>query len=160
MPEKMITASCEFKGHSLTDVPVLNPGGWFGKTWLIELGGSYWPLFLVVEADGVSDAIDELSDNETFGHQIHVPESDLADYPEDDRHYDGSGRVLDLEHVMVHGREGTDLPFPVRYHGDGPPRAASTLGAMTRVAKREPETRAVGCSAALLASLDESNARK
>ena len=81
----------------------------------------YTPLFLVVEADNVSDAIDELSDNPTFGHQIHVPEGDLGDYPEDDRHYDGSGRVIDLDHVMVHGRERTDLPFPVKYHAEGEP---------------------------------------
>ena len=46
-----VTASCKFHGHDLTDIPVLNPDGWFGKTWLLELGGSYTPLFLVVEAD-------------------------------------------------------------------------------------------------------------
>ena len=43
-----------------------------------------------------------------------------GDYPEDERHYDGSGRVIDLEHLRVHGQERSDLPFPVRYHGDGP----------------------------------------
>jgi hypothetical protein len=116
-----ITASCKFQGHDLSDVPVINPGGWFGKTWLLELGGSYTPLFLIVEADSVSDAIDELSDDETYGHQIHVPDEDLADYPEDDRHYDGSGRVIDLDHLMVYGQEGSDQPYPVKYYGDGLP---------------------------------------
>ena len=38
-------------------IPVLNPGGWFGKAWLVELGGSYWPLFLIVEAESVCEAI-------------------------------------------------------------------------------------------------------
>jgi len=117
----MITASCKFGSHDLTGIPVLNAGGWFGKAWLLELGGSYTPLFLVVEADTISDAIDELSDNATYGHQLHVPDSDLGDYPEDDHHYDGSGRVIDLDHLMVHGREGCDLPYPVLYHGDGLP---------------------------------------
>ena len=117
----MITASCKFHDRDLTDIPVLNPGGWFGKAWLLELGGSYTPLFLVVEADTISDAIDELSDNATYGHQIHVPDEDLADYPEEDRHYDASGRVIDLDHLMVHRREGCDLPYPVRYHRDGFP---------------------------------------
>jgi hypothetical protein len=116
-----ITVSCQFGDHVLTDIPVINAGGRFGKTWLVEVGGSYTPLFLVVEADTVSDAIDELSDNETYGHQIHVPEEDLGDYPEDERHFDGSGRVIDLDHVLVHGQERTDLPYPVRYHGDGLP---------------------------------------
>ena len=116
-----ITASCKLNGHEIQEIPVLNPGDWFGKAWLIEIGGSYTPLFLVVEADNVSDAIDELSDDPTFGHQIHVSEGDLGDYPEDDRHYDGSGRVIDLDHVMVHGREGFDLPFQVQYHAEGEP---------------------------------------
>lgn len=121
MSEKTITASCTLNGHDLTDVPVLNPGGWFGKAWLVEIGGSYTPLFLVVEADSVSDAIDELSDDETYGHLIHVPEGDLGHYPEDDRHYDGNGRVIDLEHVQVHGKEGCDLPMPLEYHAEDEP---------------------------------------
>ncbi len=116
-----INASCKFHDRDLNDIPVLNPGDWFGKAWLLEIGGSYTPLFLIVEADTVSDAIDELSDNKTYGHQIHVPAEDLGDYPEDERHYDGSGRVIDLDHLMIHGREGCDLPYPVRYHGDGLP---------------------------------------
>ncbi len=116
-----ITASCTLHKHTLTDIPVLNPGNWFGKTWLLELGGSYTPLFLVVEADTISDAIDELSDSETYGHQIHVSDEDLGDYPEEDRHYDASGRVIDLDHLIIHGQECCNLPFPVRYHGDGLP---------------------------------------
>jgi hypothetical protein len=116
-----VTASCKSHDQQLTDIPVINPDGWFGKTWLLELGGSYTPLCLVVEADSVSDAIDELSDNERYGSQIHVPDEDLADYPENDRHYDRSGRVIDLDHVLIHGQERSDVPFKVKYHGDGLP---------------------------------------
>ena len=57
----------------------------------------------------------------SYGHQIHVPDSDLPDYPEDDRCYDGSGRVIDLDHLMVYGQEGSDQPYRVKYHGDGFP---------------------------------------
>lgn len=116
-----ITARATFHGHDLTDVPVLNAGGWFGKAWLIEIGGSYTPLFLIVEADTISDAIDELADNEKYGHNIVVAEGDLGDYPEDDRHYSGTGQVLDLDHLMIHGIEGAKCPFPCRYFGDGLP---------------------------------------
>ncbi len=116
-----VTASCKLNDHDLTNIPVLNPDGWFGKTWLLELGGCYTPLFLVVEADSMSDAIDELSDDETFGHQIHVLDEDLGDYPEDDRQYDGSGRVIDLDHLMIYGQEGSDRPYSVKYHGEGFP---------------------------------------
>lgn len=55
-----VKARGKFSGQELKDIPVLNPGDWFGKAWLIEIGGSYSPLFLVAEADSVSDAIDEL----------------------------------------------------------------------------------------------------
>jgi len=116
-----IIASCNFNGHRLTSIPVLNPGDWFGKTWLIEIGGSYWPLFLVVEADSVSDAIDELADNEKYGHLIVVDDADLGDYPEEHRDYGPSGQVLDLDHIMVHGQEGAEIPFPCLYFGDSLP---------------------------------------
>jgi hypothetical protein len=112
-----IKARSTFAGQELNDIPVLNPGGWFGKTWLLEIGGSYWPLLLVVEADSVSDAIDELADHEKFGHHIVVPPEDLGDYPEDERHYGPSGQVLDLDHLMIHGQEGVEIPFPCTYHG-------------------------------------------
>ncbi len=116
-----IKASGTFGGHQLKDIPVLNAGGWFGKTWLLEIGGSYWPLLFVVEADSVTDAIDELADHEKFAHHIVVPVEDLGDYPEDERHYGPSGQVLDLDHLMIHGQEGADCPFPCTYHGDGLP---------------------------------------
>jgi len=116
-----IKARGSFGGQELNDIPVLNPGDWFGKVWLLEIGGSYWPLFLVVEADSVTDAIDELADHDKYAFHVVVPEEDLGDYPEDERHYGPSGQVLDLDHLMIHGCEGTACPFPCTYHGDGLP---------------------------------------
>lgn len=116
-----ITARGSFGGQELKDMPVLNPGDWFGKAWLLEIGGSYWPIFLIVEADSVTDAIDELADNEKYGHHIVVPPEDLGDYPEDERQYGASGQVIDLDHLMIHGQEGANCPFPCTYHGDGLP---------------------------------------
>lgn len=116
-----ITARGSFGSQELTDIPVLNAGNWFGKCWLLEIGGSYWPLFLIVEADSVSDAIDELADDQQFGHHITVQPEDLGDYPEDERHYGPSGQVIDLDHLMIHGQEGVECPFPCTYHGDGLP---------------------------------------
>ena len=70
---------------------------------------------MVVEADTISDAIDELAENEKYGHEIVVADEDLGDYPEVGRHYSGSGKVLDLDHLLVHG------PFPCRYFGNSLP---------------------------------------
>jgi hypothetical protein len=123
-----ITARGTFGGQELKDMPVLNPGDWFGKAWLLEIGGSFWPLFLVVEADSVTEAIDELADNEKYAHHIVVSPEDLGDYPEDERHYGPSGQVLDLDHLMIHGQEGVDCPFLCTYNGDGlPPEGMTPL---------------------------------
>ncbi|MCB9924905.1 MAG: hypothetical protein H6822_22185 [Planctomycetaceae bacterium] len=116
-----ITAKAKLGDHELGDIEVINPGDWCGRTWLLEIGGSYTPLFLIVEADSASDAIDELADNEKYGHHIVVDEDYLDDYPEEDRHYGPSGQVLDLDHLAIHGAEGTAIPFPCRYYGDNLP---------------------------------------
>jgi hypothetical protein len=117
-----VTACANLNGHELKDIPIINPGDWFGKTWLVEIGGSYSPLFLIVEADTMQDAIDELADNEKFGHNIVVPVEDLADYDAETCNYGPSGQVIDLDHLMIHGQEGTDCPFPCQYIGDGLPK--------------------------------------
>ena len=116
-----VIAYARFNKHELAGIPVLNPGDWWGKRWLLELGGSYWPTFLVVEADTVADAIDELADSDKYGHLITVPNEDLADYDPEDFHYGPSGQVLDLDHLMINGQEGTDCPFRCTYHGEGLP---------------------------------------
>lgn len=116
-----INASFTLYGQNLTDVPVINPGDWFGKTWLLEVGGCYSPLFLVVEADSASDAIDELADNEQYGHHIVVDEADLGDYDPETSSYGPSGQLIDLDDLMIHGCDGCDVPFHCRYHGDGLP---------------------------------------
>ncbi len=110
------------KGHELKDIPVINPGDWFGKTWLVEIGGSYCPLFFIVEADTIQDAIDELADNEKYGHNITVPDDDLGDYDPETCNYGPSGQVIDLDHLMIYGTEGTETPFPCRYFGAGLPK--------------------------------------
>jgi hypothetical protein len=120
-PVSQIKAKAKLGDHELNDVPVLNPGDWFGKTWLLEIGGSYSSLYLVVEADSASDAIDELADNARYGHLLIVEEEYLDDYPEEDRHHSGSGHVLDLDHLAIHGAEGSAIPFPCRYYGDNLP---------------------------------------
>ena len=121
-----VKSCATFNGHELKDIPVINPGDWFGKTWLVEIGGSYWPLFLIVEADTMQDAIDELADNEKYGHNITVPDEDLADYDSETCNYGPSGQVIDLDHLMIHGTEGTESPFPCRYFGAGLPTNGMT----------------------------------
>jgi hypothetical protein len=116
----VIWASCEFNGFDLGYLPVLNPAACRGKTWLIEIGGCM-PVWVVVEAESVSDAIEVLSDDTEFGHGVHVREEDLAAYPEEERQYDQRGRVIDPERVKVQGCQESDLPYPVRYHFEGCP---------------------------------------
>lgn len=87
----------------------------------MEIGGSYTPLFLIVEGDSAQDAIDVLADSEKYGHHIVVADDDLADYDPESCNYGPSGQVIDLDWLMIHGMEGTDCPFPCRYHAEGLP---------------------------------------
>ncbi|PQO27605.1 hypothetical protein C5Y96_18945 [Blastopirellula marina] len=116
MPQ--ITATATFNGLLLKNLPVVNPGDWFGKTWIVEIGGSYFPLYLIVEADSVCGVIDELAESEEHGHHIVVLPEDLGDYDLESCHYGPSGQVLDLDHLMIYGTEGSNQPFKCRYHGD------------------------------------------
>lgn len=72
-----ITASLKVSGHDREDIPVINPGGWFGRAWLLfdDSHGYY-----VVEADTLGDAIDELVESEYGEHFRITEESERADY--------------------------------------------------------------------------------
>ena len=113
-----ITASFDFNGQKMTDVDVVNPGDWFGKTYLLAIGGGFTPLLLVVEADSESDAIDALADSDEYGHHIVVDESDLDDYDPETCEYSGSGKVIDTDWLSL---LGCAMSITCRYHGIGLP---------------------------------------
>src|SRR5208282_5668135 len=128
----MIVAKGRLGNHDI-EAEVLNPSSWFGKTWLIEIGCGFSSLFFAVEADSVSDAIDEFSGSER-GHLILVDDADLADYTDEDGDIDGyfndGGQLCDLDNVMVHGLErpgrGEYTPWPCRYFADDLPAEGMT----------------------------------
>jgi hypothetical protein len=102
----VIWASCEFDGTDLNFLPVLNPGACRGKTWLIEFIGPV-PIWVVVEAESVTSAIEVLNSDPAWG-DFH--------YVQDD-HSDDSN----TQPVRVHGQARCEVPFPVRYHDGGYP---------------------------------------
>lgn len=65
------------------EAEVLNPGDWWGKIWLIEVGCGISSLFFVVEAEHESAAFDVLADHEERGHHIRISEDQFADYGEE-----------------------------------------------------------------------------
>lgn len=69
-PFRSIRFHCNFQGQRV-EGPVVNPGDWYGKVWLIEIPNG--PL-LAVEADNEDCAIDVLSDSSEYGHWINISE--------------------------------------------------------------------------------------
>lgn len=65
------------------EAEVLNPGNWWGKTFLIEHAVGCSMIFFVVEADHEQDALDEFADNELRGHLITIRPEDFGDYGEE-----------------------------------------------------------------------------
>jgi len=128
----MIVAKGRLGNHDI-EAEVLNPSSWFGKTWLIEIGCGFSSLFFAVEADSVTDAIDEFSGSER-GHLILIDDADLADYMEDGEfngYYNDGGQPCDLDNVMVHGEEhpgrGDYTPWPCVYTGTGLPEGFTPI---------------------------------
>lgn len=113
-------------GEHDIEAEVINPGGWFGKTWLVEIGCGYSSVFYVVEADSVTDAIDEFIDSEPGKRHVVIPPEDYGDYglnvyPGDQiggRTFTEKGKVNLRGEFFPNGSEhGTYLSEP--YHGDG-----------------------------------------
>jgi hypothetical protein len=121
-----VTASCTLHGEGLVNLPVLNPGEYYGDCYLIVHAIGYSTIACVVEAQTESDAIDVLADSEEFGYWINVDDCALGDYPEDDRCYAGNdGHVVDLENIMIYSACKSDRrdgePVSIRYHFATPP---------------------------------------
>jgi hypothetical protein len=80
--EPRVTARFDFHAKA-GEAPVINPGDWWGKAWLLEVSCGYDSDFFVVEADTVADAIDLLAEDEEHGHVIAIDvEVDGDDYAE------------------------------------------------------------------------------
>lgn len=77
---KLLRAEIFTCNHWEKDIPILNPGDWFGKARVLSVEGGYVPLRLVVEADGFSEAIDVLADHETYKREVVIPEVEYGDY--------------------------------------------------------------------------------
>ena len=109
--ETNVTASGTIHGESVTGIPVLNPGDWFGKTVGLMLGHGFTPLYLIAEAEHPSAAIDVLADHETYADEIVISDSCLSNYDPDTMYYAGNGRPVDtdwLEFASI---------GDIRYHG-------------------------------------------
>ena len=72
-------------------------------------------MFLIVEADSVQDAIDELADDEKYGHLITVADEDLGDYDPDDCHYGpvGSSAGSRSSDGPRHGGQRLSISMPL-----------------------------------------------
>ena len=92
---------------------VLNPGNWFGKTYLIANACCYSPPMWIVEGGNGQDAIDEFIDIKPD--EFAIPEEDMKDYKDDQIHYGGNGGLpCDLDNMYLN-------EIKCRYFGDNLP---------------------------------------
>ena len=77
-----VTAHGKLGDHDI-EAEVLNPGGWYGKAWLIEVGCGYSSIYYVAEADTVQDAIDEFVGSDAGKKHVGIDQSDYGDYGHD-----------------------------------------------------------------------------
>lgn len=116
-----ITASFSFHGTEMQDVEVINPGDWFGKTWLLGISCGFDTDFYIVEADSACDAIDELVDSGK-GDALLIDEDQFGDYgvatDNPTCSFAGNnGRPVCLDNLLIHGDDRTG--FECLYHVEG-----------------------------------------
>ena len=98
-----VVASVVVAGYEFTEVPVLNAGDWFGKTYMIHIDYGAYVVRLVVEADSASNAIDVLADNEEWSTSIVVADFEMSDYDEETCPRAGNtGKMVDLDNIYLH----------------------------------------------------------
>lgn len=99
-----LTSSGFANGFEFDEATVINPGYWFGKTFLINSNGS---LF-VVEGFNEFDAIDEFASSK-YGHMILVSEDIVEDATRhdylDDFHHTDAGWVDLNSYFSIHPTE-------------------------------------------------------
>jgi|GEM_PF-3392201 len=111
---KKITATFELNGRTFENVPVVNPGDWFGKCWHLEIAFGLDGRSYVVEAGSAEDAIDELIDSD-MGDALLIDSDHFEDYAigtdSPTCYFAGNeGRPVDLTWLSING------PVDCTYH--------------------------------------------
>ena len=91
-------------------IPVVNPGDWFGNCFMIGISNGFSLDHYIVEADSAQDAIDAFTES-SEGHRIIIAPDDpsFADYDPETCNYGPSGQVVDYDHLQINGDERTGL---------------------------------------------------
>ncbi len=123
-------------GDHQIDAEVINPGDWWGKVWLIEIGHGISSSYFAVEGDTLQHALDEFADS-AYGHLIHIDiDVEGGDYGcqmskgdtikdgvvlEEDSWVNLKGEISDtsLSECSYYGNAGTPCDTDhMTYHGD------------------------------------------
>ena len=79
MSEHKVIAKGHFHGE-MVEATVINPGDWFGKTWLLYVADCFDPPLYVVEADTIDDALDEFAESEVGKNNVGIRDFERGDY--------------------------------------------------------------------------------
>ena len=88
-------------GHEISG-DCVNPGEWFGKAWVVEIGCGCSSIFLAIEADTEIDAIDVLADSKQYGHLINDPDNEENEDVDVCR-FGNDSHAVNLDNVLIHG---------------------------------------------------------
>jgi len=102
---------------------VVNPGGWFGKAWLIGYPLGNFSFHVIVEADHEQDAIDVLADSDKYGHAINLDEKDVDPDDENVNRAGNDWHPVDLENVTMQKAIGAIYLSPLLPGGGLSPAA-------------------------------------
>lgn len=96
-------------GHEISG-DCVNPGEWFGKAWIVEVGCGVSSIFLAIEADTEIDAIDVLADSEKYGHLINDPDNEEN---EDVCRAGNDSHAVNLDEIFIYGTSAQNVVYCV-----------------------------------------------
>jgi hypothetical protein len=98
----MVTAQVDGWPRPVKVHGLVNRGGWFGETWLLEVGiSNAGSLFFVVEADHEQDAIDEFADSR-YAHLIAEDDPDVINDPDFCSYAGNDSHPVNLDYVGLY----------------------------------------------------------
>ena len=97
---KKLTIKTSSGNQEVLESGYLNKGEVSGETWLLAMHCSNFPALYIIEAGDEQEVIDAFIDHPAGSHYIHT-EEDLAEIPEDYRHYTSEGVAYDGDSVLA-----------------------------------------------------------
>jgi hypothetical protein len=137
MKRSEVEFKCHVGEHEVTGI-VVNPGGWFGKVWLIQIAiSNALNPFYAVEADHEASALDIFADSR-FSHLIDVEGPVTDDEEECYQRCGNDGHLVDLSNTWIN-KAPENLEYTMKWHPEKDQDLSNDVDSLLEEVRKEIE---------------------